>query len=294
MADSISNIHIKAFTDIVLVKAQQMKTKARPWVEFKQVTGESASFQTLQQIDLVAKAARLAPTPSQDPTHQSRWTTLGTYHGAIQLDSQDRAAILMDPMSKYGDLMAGAMARRWDSFILDAAIANASYGVAAGSTETWSTFTDRNANSHIIAVGAGPLTVAKVLQAGRLMDECDVDEGPENRVLFVSPQAVEDMLATVESASRDYTPIYNLYNKTINVGYGFTWVMTNRLTKSSTTRKCIAMQRGAVGLAVGIEDSFQHGIRSDLSYAREVYGELMGGAVRLDGERVVEIDITES
>ena len=295
MADSISNVHIKAFTDIVLMKAQQMMTKAKPWVEVKNVTGESASFQTIGSIEMVAKPSRHAPTPSNDPNHQSRWCTLAAYHAAIQLDDTDVAAILMDPMSKYGTLMAAAIARKWDTMILSAAVANAAYGVSGASTETWSSYTDRNSNSHVIGVGGGPLSVSKVLQAGRLLDECEVDEGPENRVLFVSPQAVEDMLATVETTSRDYGPVYNLYNKSVQQGFGFTWVMSNRLPKSSTTRKCIAMQKGAVGLAYGIlGNELKHGIRTDLSYAREVYGEMMGGSVRLDGERVVEIDVTES
>jgi len=293
MADSITVAHIKAYTDLVLLRAQQMDSRVRPWVKLKDnVRGESVSFDRLGTIEMQGKASRHAPTPNADPNHERRWATMATWHTAVLLDADDVQASLTDPTSDYVRLVSAALGRKYDERILSAALGTSATGVTGAGSETWPV-TDRKSVSHQIAAGGTGFTVAKWRQGVRILD---VLQAESDRVLVLDAYAKEDLLETTEVTSSDYNTVKALVNGEVNsfLGCEVVLVDSDLMTTSGTTYSAVLMVRGAVGLGIGIDKKIRIDERPDLSYANQVYAEMMTGAVRRDGERIVEIQYVAS
>lgn len=292
MADQIQNYLIKAYTDLVILQAQQIGSKVLPYCSVKNnVRGESAAFGYLGSADMVAKPSRHAPTPNQDVTHQQRWATLAAYHGGFGLDETDDEAAFTSPKSDYVMIGRQAFARKWDNIILSAARSNATFGASAGSTETWSTYTDRNAESRVVTAAGGVPNLADILKLKRIFWECDIYDDLH---AFVSPQFMEKWLNVTEVKSADYNSIKALVQGELNTFAGFEWHITNQLYITGTTRSNIFMQRNAMGVAFSVDQKVRIAERADLSFAWWSYFETCLGAVRRDSERVIEYTFTES
>ena len=282
----ISAYQKKAYTDLVMAYADQQGSKARRFCKVKtNCPGESASFGYLGSFRLTAKASRHAPTPNNAVDHEQYWATIAAYHGNVLLDETDDMTAFTSPKSEYVGMGGRAIGIKWDEIILTAAVANATYGADADSTETWSTFTDRNGTSHVTAAGGTGLTLAKLRTARAVLAKCDIYD---DLVITVSPDEVDDMLQTAEFTSSVYNTVKALVSgKAEGTFMGFEWVESNY----TPSGKCIVMQKGVVGLAVGIDRKVRIDERTDLSYAWQVYFEISGGAVRRDPERVYEIGV---
>ena len=294
MADQIQNYLIKAYTDLVITQAMLTGSEVLPYCSVKNnVRGESAAFGYLGNASLMAKPSRHAPTPSQDITHQQRWATLAAYHGGFGLDETDDEAAFTSPKSDYVAIGRAMFAEKWDNLILLAARSNATYGASAGSTETWSSYTDRNAVSRVIAATGGVPNIADILKLNRIFADCEI---VNDLHAFVSPQFIEKWLNVTEVKSSDYNTIKSLMDPNAQgVNFcGFTWHRTTQLYKTGTTRSCIFMQNRAMGVAFGVEQKVRIAERAELSFAWWSYFETCLGAVRRDPERVIEYTFTES
>lgn len=292
MADQIENYLIQAYTSLVMNAADQTGSVLMPFVTKKSdVRGTDASFGYLGNFNLAAKGSRNAPTPSDEIVHRQYWASLAPYHGAFQLDETDDKASFTSPKSEYVQKGSGAIGRKWDSIIATAAVANATYGADKGSTETWSSYTDRNAESHVISATGGVPNIADILKLRRVLAECDISD---ELFAWVSPQFMEKFLNITEVKSSDFNQNKVLVNGNLGYFLGFNWTVSNQLPISSTTRTCVFGAKGVVGLATSIDKKVRVDERTDLSYAWQVYFEICGGAVRRDPERVIQYTFTES
>ena len=301
MPDSASNVLVKAYTDTMLMRAQQKDSRTRDWCDIKDgIQGESASFDRTGMVEMAVKPSRFAPTPTSDPDMSRRWAQLATYQNAIPVDRDDIVAMAYDPMNKFTAQQSAAVGRQWDRLVLNAAIGTAVTGrvgevgaslTGATGTETWPV-TDRFSVSHVVTeTGTVGLTPTKVRQTKQIMDalQCEND-----RVFFIDSYGLYHLLGTVEYASQDYNTLKPLVDGALAVKWmGFEWRMVDQSLMHmgavyTSVVSAIAMVRGAVGLAIGIDKFVRIGERADRSYAWESYVEIMGGAVRVDGERIVE------
>ena len=307
MADSIGVVQIKAFSDLVIERAQQKESLTRPWCEVKTgVTGESVSFDRIGLVEMVPKASRNAPTPDADPNHERRWAQLAAFHSGIFIDPTDLPTLGYDPTSKYVTSLSNAMGRQWDRWILTAALATAitgrigeagASGTGATGTETWP-ITDRIGVSHQIAAAASGVTPAKLRQAKRILDTIMVGR---DRVIFIDAFAIQQMLSQPEITSADYNTVRALVNGEIDSWLGMKWEMVDPTLMTYTgtlgaspTMSAVIMERGAIGLAVGLEQNIDVLTRTDRSNSKQAYASMMGGAVRRDGERIVELQYVAS
>jgi len=292
MADQIANYLIKAYTGLVMNQADMTGSVLSKWTQQKSsVRGTTASFGYLGNLDLVAKGSRGADTPENDILHRQYWATLAAYNGALPLDDTDSEAAFTDPKSDYVQKGSGAIGRKWDSVIATAAVANATHGADQGSTETWSTYTDRNSESHVVAATGGSPNIPDILKLRRIFAECEITT---DLFAWVSPQFMELFLNITEVKSSDFNTQKVLTEGSLGYYLGFNWEVSNHLPISSTTRSCVFGQRGVVGLAKSIDQKTEVYQRRDKSSRWEVYFEICGGAVRRDPERVIEYTFTES
>jgi hypothetical protein len=292
MPETITENIKKTYQGLVLMRGQQISSKTMKWADVKTDVGESTSWDGLGWIEMLPKSGRGAPTPRQDPTHYRRWATPVAYNAGIPIEDLDKAATLMDPTSKYVTVVGGAYGRQIDRAYFAAALGTVKTGPEAAGTETWPT-TDRNSNSHQIAHGGTGFTIEKLLQGIRLMRECEVPEEIP-LVFYISPQGLEDALLIDKVGSILYNSIRALQQGSMMQYAGVEWVQSNLLAKSGTTRSCILTAKGVVGVGVGRTKKVRIGENPAASYENQIYLETSVAGARLDGEKVVEIQITES
>lgn len=291
MSTTITEAHVQQYFSNVWMRAQQKVSKLRNLVEVKPaVVGKTAFFDRIGRTEMEMATTRHADTPLMDTPHSRRRASLQTWRWADLVDKDDEVKVLQDPESNYAIAGSYAAGRRIDRILFDAALGTAATGEDGAGSETWPV-TATSGSSHQIAHGGVGLTLAKINQAAKLLNLNDVEM--ENRVFVYSPDALEDILGDATITSADHNTVKLLMRGEINTFMGFEWVMSTLLAKSGTTRSLIAYQRMGLGLAIGADVDKRITERDDKNYSTQVWFQLVMGAVRIDSDRVVEVQITE-
>lgn len=253
------------------------------------VVGKTYNFERLGSSDLQTITTRHQPVIVLSPTHSVRRVTFTDKGGAILLDKNDEWKMLIQPKNDYARNHAEAYRRFINDLVIDAATGSATAVDAADATSSVTIGAGQQ-----IAAGSVGLTFEKVNQALRILNTNNVPQ--DNRYFLVSPQGVEDLLAEAEVASRDYNEMQALKDGQMRgVFMSFNWVMTTQLNISSTTRTCIAYHRDSIGLAMPVELEVKISQRDDLATMPwQANAICSAGAVRLQEEGVVQVDITEA
>jgi len=287
MSFQITEAFVKQYRNNIITLSQQKGSKLRDTVRVETgVTGTGMFFERLGATAAVERVARHADTPLVSTPHSRRYATLVPYEWADLIDDADKVRMLIDPQSEYVTNGVNAMGRAIDDIII-AAMWGSAYGGAAGTTViAWPA-------AQQIA-GATNLTLAKITNAKRLIDAADVDPD-EPRYLAYTPAMMEYLLTSVaEVKSSDYNTVKALMQGEINTFMGFTWIMSTRLpvgTGGAGYHSAFAWAKSAVGLAIGAEIITSIDKRPDKSNSTQVYISMDLGAVRLEEEKIVEIEV---
>ncbi len=285
MSVQVTTAFSQQFSSNVYLLSQQKGSKLRGAVREESVTGEKAFFDQIGKTAAIAKTTRHGDTPLVETPHSRRMVTMTTYEWADLVDDSDKVKMLIDPTSSYAQAAAYAMGRAIDDEIITAATGTAKTG-KAGSTSTSMLAANQIAN------GGTNMTIAKLLDAKKIMDEADVD--PDNRHIVVSPAAIESLLNTTEVKSSDFNTVKALAQGSLDSYLGYRFHTSTRLALSGNIRTCFAFQGDALMLAVGKDVTARIDERSDKSYSTQVYYCMSVGSTRMEEEKVVQIDIDES
>lgn len=288
MSVTVNVAHVHAYTREVQRLAQQSVSKLRQSVRVKAgVTGKTYNFERLGPSDLVP-ITRHSPTPLLNPEHSRRRLTLSDRGGAIILDKQDQVRMLIQPQNDYAQNHAASINRFYDDLIIAAALGNSTAVDAADATTNVALPVGQQ-----IAAGSAGLTFAKVNQALRILNANNVPYG--NRVAVISPVGLEDLLATTQATSADFVNLKAIQEgKLQGTWMSFEWIVSTRLPITTNTRSCIFYHRNAIGLATAIDMYTSVSTRHDLNDATQVYAAVTAGAVRIEEELLVQVDIDES
>jgi len=297
---------IHAVSENVTQLAQQKRSKIRGSVFTKDgVIGKTYPFQRLAATSMVA-ASRDTAISFINPGQTKRRAILEDFQVAVLIDDFDKVKELANPESEFAMALVKSRERQLDDLVIGKATgdtggilglatsvdeANESTGTVALSAEV----TAAGTGAQAIANGSANMTLSKILDAKQLMDINDVDD--EDRYFFYSPQAMRKMLSITEITNSDYNTIKALAGGGLPMDYkwcGFYWRMTTRLPKSGNIRSCIAVQKNAVGLAIGMVKEVD--VHRNPNYWNNVQCivKLSAGAVRIDASGVVQVDIDES
>lgn len=280
---NITTAFVKQFGTNLDMLVQQKGSKLRNAVRVESgITGEEAYFDQLGKTAAVQKTTRNSDTPLVKSDHYRRRVSLYTYEWADLLDKEDQIMMLIDPTSQYANNAAWALGRAIDD-LLFAEFYGTAYTGKAGGTST--SFTSANQ----IAAGSTGLTLTKLLAAKELLDEADCDPD-EPRFIAVTPGLITDLLNTTEVKSADYNTVKALASGQIDTFLGFKFIVSNRLDNytTSTPRAPVWVKSGIL-LAIGKDITTRIDVRSDKSYATQVYASMTVGATRMEEEKCVEI-----
>ena len=284
MSSQITTAFVQQYSANVQMLSQQMGSLLRDKVRVESVVGKNAFFDQVGSVTAVQKTSRHSDTPQIDTPHARRRVSLSDYEFADLIDNQDKVRMLIDPTSTYAQAAAYAIGRAMDDVIISAALGTAFTG-ETGSTST--------SNANTIAHGSAGLTIAKLRTAKQTLDLNSVDPSIP-RYIIVGPKQITDLLGTTEVTSSDFNTVKALANGEINSFLGFNFIVSNRLSLSGTTRSCIAYAQDGIALAVGKDTTARIDERSDKSYATQVYYCATFGATRMEEDKVVEVQATES
>tara|TARA_Y100000401_G_C8325961_1_gene228320 strand:+ start:4582 stop:5406 length:825 start_codon:yes stop_codon:yes gene_type:complete len=274
MATSISTAFIKQFEAEVHLAYQRMGSKLMNTVRrSNNVKGNQVTFQKMGKGSAVTKTTH-ADVPTMNITHSNVTATLSDYYAADYVDNLDELKTNIDERQSLAQSAAAALGRKADELI--------------------NTVLDAGSNSANVVHGSAGLTLAKALTAYETFGEADVpDDG--QRYFAVSPAGWADLLQIDQFSRAEYIGEGELpYSggMTAKRWLGFLWFTFSGLTISSTTRNCQAWHKSSIGLGVGSE------IRSEVNYVPEKVANLITsymsmGAVEIDGNGIIEVQITE-
>ncbi len=284
MSSQVTTAFVQQYSANVQMLSQQMGSLLRDKVRVESVTGKNAFLDQVGSVTAVEKTSRHSDTPQIDTPHARRRISLSDYEFADLIDQQDKVRLLIDPTSSYAQAAAMAMGRAIDDVIISAALGTA-YTGETGSTST--------ANANTIAHGSGGLTVAKLRTAKQTLDLSDVDPSIPRHII-VSPKQISGLLNITEVTSSDFNTVKALATGEVNSYLGFNFIVSNRLALSGTTRSCIAFAQDGIALGIGKDISARIDERADKSYATQVYYCMSIGATRMEEDKVVEVQCTES
>ena len=290
MSNQITTAFVQQYSSNVQMLSQQMGSVLRGVVDVESVTGKSAFFDQVGKTTAVVRSSRHADTPQIDTPHSRRRVTLADYEWADLIDNADKVRLLIDPTSSYAKAAAAAMGRAMDDVII-AALGGTSYTGETGTT----TVALPSAQKPYTASQSDGLTVAKLLNAKKILDLADVDPSLP-RFLLCGPTQIADLLNTTEVKSSDFNTVKALAQGQLDSFLGFKFIVSNRLKFDATNtddRLCYAFTSDAIKLAVGQDVLARIDERADKSYSTQVYYAMSIGATRMEEEKVVEIACDE-
>lgn len=289
MPDTILTVRGQAYGRNIIHLAQQKTSKIYPYVYVKssgEISGKTFFQDRIGQWEMSAKTTPNAVTPENDPNLSRRMSFIKTENDARLLDRSLDLQVLSDPKSQMTVAASQSIGRTMDDEIIDKATGLANTG------ETGSSTVALPAGQIIADAGTG-LTFEKVKQTNRILDDNDVEK--EDRTFVTSPKGIDDLLSQTEVTSSDFSSLRAIMTGSLNgMWMGFNWIMSTRLSIASDIRKCFAFHKYGICYGMLEQAYVEVDKRPDRSYSHQVYYEINHGSVRLEEERVVQVDIDET
>ena len=273
------NWWVDAFKDEMWQLAQQKGSKLRGTVRNRSITGEATFFERLAPSDPVEKTTRHTPTPIIDVVHSRRKVSMTDWLWSDMVDAEDKRRMLVDPVGAYTTNAGYSMGRKWDDLIIAGLGGDAQDGTGVAIPFTAGQTVDANAEG---------FTLAKFLDAKRIMDDNDVDM--DMRYLLISPQEEQALLNLTEITSTDYNTRPTLVDGRVRRFLGCDIIVSTRLTDDGVDRSCFMYQKNAAGLAINQDTEIRRDERPDVSYALQVFARFTANATRIDDAGVVKIE----
>jgi len=286
MSTEITTAFSQQFSANVQLLSQQMGSVLRGGVDEESVVGEKAFFDQVGAAAAVKRTSRHTDTPLVETPHSRRQVTMESYEWGDLIDDADKVRMLIDPTSTYARAAAAAIGRSMDDAIITAATGTSLTGKAGGTSTSMD-------SDNQIANGSADMTIAKLIQAKKILDDGSVDPSIP-RHIAVGPDQIEALLNTTSVTSSDFNTVKALVQGEIDTFLGFQFHMSTRLAKSGNIRTCFAWAQDGLKLAVGKDVMARIDERADKSYSTQVYYCATFGATRMEEAKVVQIDCDES
>lgn len=290
MSENLYKLFTTQFSTVLNLKLQQRQSKLRGrCMEGFHVGKQASPIQYIGAVQMKPPAGRFAPMARQDADFTRRWVFPVDREAPQLIDSFDKLKTIVDPTSQYSDVAAAAVAREWDDRLIGAAFADAYIGQdAAGlSTETFSTASWQIASTFGSAAASG-LTVAKMIEAKRIMRKAQVDMEMEPITWTTNSQGESDLLNQVQVVSTEFSDKPVLQEGKVTRFLGFDIVYSERLPSASNVRNNIVAAKSGWYLGIWKDTENQVSQRNDLSgLPYQLYTSMSSGATRLEPGRLL-------
>jgi len=202
MSTEITTAFSQQFSANVQLLSQQMGSVLRGGVDEESVVGEKAFFDQVGAAAAVKRTSRHTDTPLVETPHSRRQVTMESYEWGDLIDDADKVRMLIDPTSTYARAAAAAIGRSMDDAIITAATGTSLTGKAGGTSTTM-------LSANQIANGSADMTIAKLIEAKKILDDGSVDPSIP-RHIAVGPDQIEALLNTTSVTSSDFNTVDGL------------------------------------------------------------------------------------
>lgn len=284
---SLNKLYVKTFERIVRQLAQQTDSRLRPWVQERTEIGSTRNWPRMGQQSMAAKAGPRTPTPTNDSTWSNRVSVVATYHGGDSTEQEDINQVLIDPNSNIATALGNAARRQVDDVIIAAATGNALD--EAGANQVFPA-------SQIFGDYSTEIDFAAATAVAAMFMANDILPGEYEKVMIVGPQQARKLLHIAQATQSFYVEAKALSEKGFVENWmGFTWILSNRLLKPVAGQiTCLAFTKRAIGLQVAKDIWAKVAEDPSLSFAWRIYTALTMGAVRVEDEHIVQMQLKDT
>lgn len=286
---------ITQFSDMLHVKAQQIRSRLRPYFTIRPMVGDRIAYDGLGQVEAREVNGRIVPTQFDDIEHNRRKIRKRRFVVTLPIDASDVRGMLIDPQGAYAEACIRAMERVYDRVGIEAAFAD----VATGREfETTVTFASDGGNTVTATAG---LVYEKLVEINKFWRNNEVgNELPMKKIFLITGDEEEQLMKEVELTSGDFSRQYVVDQGEILKAAGLNLVIYGAdvpnplLSVSSTTRSNIAVTEK--GLIYGLSKAMSVSVDPRKDYVElsqvQIIGEL--GAVRTEGLQLQKVTTTTS
>lgn len=286
MSYTNDQIFVNAYNAMKHHLASQVGSRTRGLFVEEAAKGEKHFFDRIGTMNVSEMGSLYSPITYQDATFTRRMATVATFHNAALIGSVEKVKMLVDPTNDIVREIMAAHDRNYDDKVFAALLGDAATGKdGTGSAASF-------AAGNIIAHGGTGLTLAKLLEAIRILESNDVDLDAQDVYMFLSPRAKEDLLAITNFTSRDFQVEPTIGGKMLPSFRGLKMVTSNRIPDSTagSVYRAIICTANALKVAKGVNDLVdisQNKNLANLPY--QIYAESSIGAVRMEENLVIDV-----
>jgi len=299
MSENLSKLFTTQYSTILDLKLQQRTSKLRGRVMEGSHVGKYASpIQYAGAVQAKPVVGRFAPMARQDIDFTRRWVTPVDREIPQLIDTFDKLKTTIDPQSQEIAAAAAAVNREYDDRLIAAAFGSATLGVdgTAFTTETWASISSSwTVSSTFGSSAASGLTVAKMIEAKRIMRKAQVDMETETLTWVTNSQGESDLLNQVQVVSTEFSDKPILQEGKVTRFLGWDIVYSERLPSASNVRSNIPFAKSGLYLGMWMERQDDVRQRPDLAgLPWQLYTMFSCGAVRLEPGRLLECDCADT
>jgi hypothetical protein len=228
MSQFIETAMVDEFSADTFHLAQQKFSRLRDTVDTDTVNSEQKSYDQIGLTAMNLRTERHGDTEYNDTPHERRWLYTAPYDVADLVDKPDKVRVLQDPTSRYSQSFQMAAGRQIDDVIIAAYFASVNTGRNGASSAA-------HPASHQVDATAANMTLAKVVECTRILNESEEDE-QEERFIIPAAKNLEFFLVNVsEVQSIDTNTVRALVAGTIDTFLGLTWKRSERTNYTAAT-----------------------------------------------------------
>lgn len=293
MVQSIDTGLITEFSDMVHQIAQQKKSRLKPYVKIKKMSGDVFAYDGLGRVEAREVQGRNVPATFDDITHSRRKISRQRFVVNLPIDSSDVRGALLNPESEYAEAIANAALRQYDRVIYNAAFADIKTGRDFETTVT-------AVNDGVLTVDAtAGLTYEKLLEIRQNFYDNDVGVDDNEQLYFTHTGAEHTaMMGEVELTSGDFSREFVVDKGRIAMALGMTLipfaanVSAPVIPVAGGERALLAASDRGICLGISKEMGIKIQERNDMIETTQVQVVFEVGAVRTEGALVQKVRVT--
>ena len=293
MANEIDTALITEFSDMVHVRAQQMKSRLRQHFNMRKMTGDLWAYDGIGNVDATEQNERVAPVAFNSVEWNRRKVSRRRFVITLPIDSSDVRAMLTNPQNDYSGVCIRAIERVFDRVGIQAALASVATGRDFSTTVTAAT------DGVVTVDGTAGLTYEKLVEMRRRFVNYEVGNDLEESFLLLCSGDEEAALMQETALINSLYTRQSVVDKgELKYAVGFEIVkyggsvLYPMLTVASSVRANIGCStRGLVyGMSLDLQLKIQE--RPDLIETTQVQAIIQLGAVRTEGVLVQQLNTT--
>lgn len=283
MTISLSDVAVEQFADQFTNEYQAAVKMLPPSIMNKRgVIGKAWHTSVVDEFKMDPRGGFQTDLPPADVPHTDIVGTFLDFAKNLPTDIFQQGEVIADERSNLARISAWALARMEDQVIIDSWATDASI-------------------TKVVADGGVNLTVEKLRDAARLLDQDEVPQG--ERFIAANVSQKQSLLEETETTSSDFNTVKALVNGQIDTFYGFKFFwfgdrLEGGIPKTGDIRTCFAYHMRSTMAAYGvISTAANPGVAIDWdarSQSHLVIPKLRMGAKVVLARGIVKINCDES